>query len=66
MLTVLGFNVMIKGYRLAQNFGKACHLFDSMESRGVVSDDCTYSSVIQILASADLPDYLLIVSPIVI
>jgi len=55
MLTVLVFNVMIKAYRLAQNYGKACHLFDSMESRGVVPDKCTYSSIIQILAGADLP-----------
>jgi pentatricopeptide repeat protein len=28
MLTVLVFNVMIKAYRLAQNYGKACHLFE--------------------------------------
>ncbi|KDP40265.1 hypothetical protein JCGZ_02263 [Jatropha curcas] len=55
-LTVLVFNVMIKAYGLANNYDKACSLFDSMESHGVVPDKCSYSSLIQILASADLPD----------
>ena len=55
-LSVLEFNVMIKSYGLAQNYDKACELFDSMESHGVAADKCSYSSIIQILASADLPD----------
>ncbi|OAY28032.1 pentatricopeptide repeat-containing protein At3g23020 [Manihot esculenta] len=55
-LTVLEFNVMIKAYGLGKNYDKACVLFDSMESYGVVPDKCSYSSLIQILASADLPD----------
>ncbi|XP_065863186.1 pentatricopeptide repeat-containing protein At3g23020 [Euphorbia lathyris] len=55
-LTVLEFNVMIKAYGLAKNYDKACDLFDSMERHGVVPDKCSYSSLIQILASADLPE----------
>ncbi|KAJ9154233.1 hypothetical protein P3X46_027589 [Hevea brasiliensis] len=55
-LTVLEFNVMIKAYGLGKNYDKACVLFDSMESYGVVPDIFSYSSLIQILASADLPD----------
>ncbi|KAF2313926.1 hypothetical protein GH714_020647 [Hevea brasiliensis] len=54
-LTVLEFNVMIKAYGLGKNYDKACVLFDSMESYGVVPI-FSYSSLIQILASADLPD----------
>ncbi|XP_011030597.1 PREDICTED: pentatricopeptide repeat-containing protein At3g23020-like [Populus euphratica] len=56
MLTVLVFNVMIKAYGLAQKYDKACQLFDSMESHSVLPDRCSYSSIIQILAGADLPD----------
>ncbi|XP_050216291.1 pentatricopeptide repeat-containing protein At3g23020 [Mercurialis annua] len=55
-LSVLEFNVMIKAYGLRKNYKKACDLFDSMESHGVVPDKCSYSSLIQILASADLAD----------
>ncbi|EEF45195.1 pentatricopeptide repeat-containing protein, putative [Ricinus communis] len=55
-LTVLEFNVMIKAYGFGKNYEKACDLFDSMESHGVVPDKCSYSSLVQILASADLPD----------
>ncbi|CAK7327159.1 unnamed protein product [Dovyalis caffra] len=54
MLSVLVFNVMIKAYGLAQNYDKACQLFDSMDSHGVVPDKCSYNSIIQILAGADL------------
>ncbi|KAB5537913.1 hypothetical protein DKX38_015446 [Salix brachista] len=56
MLTVLVLNVMVKAYGLAQKYDIACKLFDSMESHGVVPDRCSYSSIIQILAGADLPD----------
>lgn len=55
-LSVLEFNVMIKAYGLGHNYDKACQLFDSMERHGVVPDKCSYSSLIQILAGADLPD----------
>ncbi|KAK8511135.1 hypothetical protein V6N13_013554 [Hibiscus sabdariffa] len=55
ILTVLEFNVMIKAYGIAKSYDKACWLFDSMQSHGVVPDKCGYSSLIQILASADLP-----------
>ncbi|GAV69577.1 PPR domain-containing protein/PPR_2 domain-containing protein [Cephalotus follicularis] len=54
-LTVLEFNVMIKAYGIGKSYDKACQLLDSMESHGVVPDKCSYSSIIQMLASADLP-----------
>ncbi|XP_022721803.1 pentatricopeptide repeat-containing protein At3g23020-like [Durio zibethinus] len=54
-LTVLEFNVMIKAYGIGKGYDKACWLLDSMLSHGVVPDKCSYSSLIQILASADLP-----------
>ncbi|GLT99492.1 hypothetical protein SLE2022_169290 [Rubroshorea leprosula] len=54
-LTVHEFNVMIKAYGIGKNYDKACQLFDSMESHGVVLDKCSYNCLIQILASADLP-----------
>ncbi|MBA0685002.1 hypothetical protein Goari_026547 [Gossypium aridum] len=54
-LTVLEFNVMIKAYGIGKSYDKACWLFDSMQSHGVVPDKCSYSSLIQILTSADLP-----------
>ncbi|XVF62999.1 hypothetical protein PTKIN_Ptkin09bG0053900 [Pterospermum kingtungense] len=54
-LTVLEFNVMIKAYGIGRNYDKACWLFDSMQSHGVLPDKCSYSSLIQILASANLP-----------
>ncbi|KAM7258521.1 hypothetical protein ACFE04_014262 [Oxalis oulophora] len=53
-LTVVEFNVMIKAYGIAKNYEKACELFNSMESYHIVPDSCSYSSIIQILASADL------------
>ncbi|KAL5852850.1 hypothetical protein ACOSQ3_007968 [Xanthoceras sorbifolium] len=55
-LTVLEYNVMIKAYGMGKNYDKACQLFDSMESHGVVPDKCSYNSLIQILAGADLPN----------
>lgn len=54
-LSVLEFNVMIKAYGIGKCYDKACQLFDSMEKHGVVADRCSYSSLIQILASADKP-----------
>ncbi|XP_058770199.1 pentatricopeptide repeat-containing protein At3g23020-like [Vicia villosa] len=54
-LSVLEFNVMIKAYGIGKCYDKACQLFDSMDKHGVVPDRCSYSSLIQILASADLP-----------
>ncbi|CAI0465647.1 unnamed protein product [Linum tenue] len=53
-LSVLEFNVMIKAYGYVKNFVKACELFDSIESHGVIPDRCSYGSLIQILAGADL------------
>ncbi|GAY54045.1 hypothetical protein CUMW_153610 [Citrus unshiu] len=54
-LTVLVFNVMVKAYGMGRNYDKACNLFDSMTSHGAVPDKCSYNSLIQILAGADLP-----------
>ncbi|XP_010532596.1 PREDICTED: pentatricopeptide repeat-containing protein At3g23020 [Tarenaya hassleriana] len=53
--TVLEFNVMIKAYGIGRRYEKACELFERMKSYGVQPDKCTYSSLIQILASADMP-----------
>lgn len=54
-LSVLEFNVMIKAYGVGKHYSRACQLFDSMESHGVIPDRCSYSSLIQILASGDMP-----------
>ncbi|XP_021734641.1 pentatricopeptide repeat-containing protein At3g23020-like [Chenopodium quinoa] len=52
---VLEFNVMIKAYGIGKKYNKACQLFDSMEKLGVLPDRCSYISLIQSLAAADLP-----------
>lgn len=54
-LTVLEFNVMIKAYGVGKFYTKACQLFDSMECHGIVPDKCSYGTLIQILATADMP-----------
>ncbi|XP_043698274.1 pentatricopeptide repeat-containing protein At3g23020-like [Telopea speciosissima] len=54
-LCVLEFNVMIKACGIGGEYDKACQLFDSMGSHGVLADRCSYNSLIQILSSADLP-----------
>lgn len=54
-LSVLEFNVMIKAYGIAGCHDKACSIFDSMANEGVSPDKCSYSSLLQILASVDLP-----------
>ncbi|XP_027365817.1 pentatricopeptide repeat-containing protein At3g23020-like [Abrus precatorius] len=54
-LTVLVFNVMIKAYGIGKCYDKACELFDCMEKFSVVADKCSYSSLIHILAGADMP-----------
>ncbi|GAB2294593.1 hypothetical protein Dimus_028793 [Dionaea muscipula] len=54
-LGVVEFNVMIKAYLIGQRYDKACKLFDSMESEGVMPDRCSYVYLIQMLAGADLP-----------
>lgn len=53
--SVLEFNVMIKAYGINKDYDKACQLFDSMEKHYIVPDKCSYNSLIQILASANLP-----------
>ncbi|MFS8006461.1 putative tetratricopeptide-like helical domain superfamily [Helianthus anomalus] len=53
--TVLEFNVMIKAYGLNKKYDDACRLIDSMNEHGVFPDKCSYNSLIQMLASADLP-----------
>lgn len=53
--TVLEYNVIIKAYGIANNYDKACQIFDSMEGQGISPDKCSYSSIIQMLAGADFP-----------
>ncbi|KAJ0462825.1 putative tetratricopeptide-like helical domain superfamily, pentacotripeptide-repeat region of PRORP [Helianthus annuus] len=53
--TVLEFNVMIKAYGLNKKYDDACRLIHSMNEHGVFPDKCSYNSLIQMLASADLP-----------
>lgn len=59
-LTVLEFNVMIKAYGISKKFEQACCLFDSMVKHGLVADRCGYNSLVQMLASADLPQRAII------
>ncbi|KAJ8491791.1 hypothetical protein OPV22_013512 [Ensete ventricosum] len=54
-LSVLVFNVMIKAYGMQKNCNKAVELFDGMIGYDVVPDQCTYSSIIQLLSAAELP-----------
>ncbi|XP_019180791.1 PREDICTED: pentatricopeptide repeat-containing protein At3g23020 [Ipomoea nil] len=54
-LTVLEFNVMIKAYGISKKYDEACFLFDSMQNHDISPDRCSYSSLIQMLAGADLP-----------
>ncbi|KAL0367145.1 UNVERIFIED_CONTAM: Pentatricopeptide repeat-containing protein [Sesamum radiatum] len=54
-ITILEFNVMIKAYGISKKFEQACCLFDSMEEHGLIADRCGYNSLVQMLASADLP-----------
>ncbi|KAL6989134.1 hypothetical protein U1Q18_014886 [Sarracenia purpurea var. burkii] len=58
--SVLEFNVMIKAYGINKKYDKACWLLDSMEKHDVVPDKCSYNSLIQMLASADLPQLAVI------
>lgn len=56
LLGVLEFNVMIKAYGISKKYHEACCLFDSMEQHGVFPDRCSYNSLVQMLAGADLPE----------
>ncbi|CAH8381502.1 unnamed protein product [Eruca vesicaria subsp. sativa] len=53
--TVIEYNVMIKAYGIGKSCEKACELFASMMSYGVTPDKCTYNTLVQILASSDMP-----------
>ncbi|EOA33002.1 hypothetical protein CARUB_v10016333mg [Capsella rubella] len=53
--TVIEYNVMIKAYGISKSCEKACVLFESMMCYGVTPDKCTYNTLVQILASADMP-----------
>ncbi|XP_076888386.1 uncharacterized protein LOC143538802 isoform X2 [Bidens hawaiensis] len=53
--TVLEFNVMIKAYSINKQYDEACRLVDIMDEYGVDPDKCSYNSLIQMLATADLP-----------
>ncbi|XP_076892884.1 pentatricopeptide repeat-containing protein At3g23020-like isoform X1 [Bidens hawaiensis] len=53
--TVLEFNVMIKAYGINKQYDDACRLVDIMDEYGVDPDKCSYNSLVQMLATADLP-----------
>ncbi|KAF3584983.1 hypothetical protein F2Q69_00030528 [Brassica cretica] len=53
--TVIEYNVMIKAYGIGKSCEKACEVFESMMSYGVAPDKCTYNTLVQILASFDMP-----------
>ncbi|KAK1406652.1 hypothetical protein QVD17_42149 [Tagetes erecta] len=53
--TVLEYNVMIKAYGLNKKYDDACRLLDSMNEHGVFPDKCSYNSLTQMLASANVP-----------
>ncbi|GAB2210216.1 hypothetical protein Drorol1_Dr00015476 [Drosera rotundifolia] len=54
-LGVLEYNVMLKAYGIGKSCNKACKLFESMESEGVIADRLSYDSLILMLAAAHLP-----------
>ncbi|XP_062209971.1 pentatricopeptide repeat-containing protein At3g23020-like [Phragmites australis] len=55
MLSVSVCNVMIKAYGLVAKLDDACEIADGMERYGILPDDLTYSSLIQLLSTAKLP-----------
>ncbi|WOL10946.1 pentatricopeptide repeat-containing protein [Canna indica] len=55
-LSVLVFNVMIKAYGIQKDCHKACKLFNDMIGYDILPDKFTYSSLIQMLSVAELPD----------
>lgn len=56
MLCVSVCNVMIKAYGLVEKLDEACEVADCMERYGVLPDYLTYSSLIQLLSTAKLPE----------
>ncbi|XP_044382477.1 pentatricopeptide repeat-containing protein At3g23020 [Triticum aestivum] len=56
MLSVSVCNVMIKAYGLADKLDEACEIAAGMERYGVLPDYLTYSSLIQLLSTAKLPE----------
>ncbi|CAM0952792.1 unnamed protein product [Alopecurus aequalis] len=56
MLSVSVCNVMIKAYGLAGKLDEACEIAVGMERYGVPPDFLTYSSLIQLLSTAKLPE----------
>nr|XP_051189331.1 pentatricopeptide repeat-containing protein At3g23020 isoform X2 [Lolium perenne]XP_051189343.1 pentatricopeptide repeat-containing protein At3g23020 isoform X2 [Lolium perenne]XP_051189344.1 pentatricopeptide repeat-containing protein At3g23020 isoform X2 [Lolium perenne]XP_051189345.1 pentatricopeptide repeat-containing protein At3g23020 isoform X2 [Lolium perenne]XP_051189346.1 pentatricopeptide repeat-containing protein At3g23020 isoform X2 [Lolium perenne]XP_051189361.1 pentatricopepti len=56
MLSVSVCNVMIKAYGLAEKLDEACEIAAGMERYGVLPDYLTYSSLIQLLSTAKLPE----------
>ncbi|CAI9775930.1 unnamed protein product [Fraxinus pennsylvanica] len=55
-MSVLGFNVMIKACGISKRFSQACCVFDSMEKHSIIPDKYSYNSLMQMLASAELPE----------
>ncbi|KAL6660158.1 hypothetical protein ACP70R_002280 [Stipagrostis hirtigluma subsp. patula] len=56
MLSVSVCNVMIKSYGLVEKLDEACEIADVMERYGILPDYLTYSSLIQLLSTARLPN----------
>ncbi|KAF7067053.1 hypothetical protein CFC21_072972 [Triticum aestivum] len=56
MLSVSVCNVMIKAYGLAEKLDEACEIAAGMLRYGVLPDYLTYSSLIQLLSTAKLPE----------
>uniref|UniRef100_A0A0D9VPV7 Uncharacterized protein n=1 Tax=Leersia perrieri TaxID=77586 RepID=A0A0D9VPV7_9ORYZ len=56
MLSAIVCNVMIKAYGLAEKLDEACEIADGMERYGILPDNLTYSSLIQLLSTAKLPE----------
>uniref|UniRef100_A0ACD5YDK4 Uncharacterized protein n=1 Tax=Avena sativa TaxID=4498 RepID=A0ACD5YDK4_AVESA len=59
MLSVSVCNVMIKAYGIAEKLDEACEIAVGMERYGVLPDYLTYSSLIQLLSTAKLPEKVL-------
>ncbi|KAL5213122.1 hypothetical protein ABZP36_023969 [Zizania latifolia] len=55
-LSVCVCNVMIKAYRLVGKLDEACEIADGTVRYGILPDNLTYSSLIQLMSTAKLPE----------
>ncbi|XP_006649442.1 pentatricopeptide repeat-containing protein At3g23020 [Oryza brachyantha] len=56
MLSTCVCNVMIKAYGLVEKLDEACEIADGMARYGILPDNLTYSSLIQLMSTAKLPE----------